>query len=216
MADPLAFFAGEGSSSDSEEEEATNQKEKNTDDDGSQDGAGDKLPSPNSLFKSVSRPTFLDNPNEKYIDWDRFVKNSESEEPNIHESGNYAAIPPPSSLANSGTVSSKLTRSILGSGVVEYSSPPVEYSSSDSTVSNASANTQQAGSKRPQENVAEPQAPGSGGGGSAPSSKKMKTDHFRVKEKRKRDLGQTSRGKSYVEEEKRILRQQFKSDEILS
>jgi hypothetical protein len=30
---------------------------------------------------------------------------------------------------------------------------------------------------------------------------------FKAKEKRKRDVGQTSRGKSYVEEEKRILRE---------
>lgn len=30
---------------------------------------------------------------------------------------------------------------------------------------------------------------------------------FRQKEKRKRDLGQSSRGKSFVEEEKRLLRE---------
>ncbi|PFX28142.1 UPF0690 protein C1orf52-like [Stylophora pistillata] len=47
-------------------------------------------------------------------------------------------------------------------------------------------------------------------GGSAP--KKQKTENFRQKEKRKRDEGQTSRGKSYVEEEKRILRQHFAAD----
>ncbi|EDQ91530.1 uncharacterized protein MONBRDRAFT_6388 [Monosiga brevicollis MX1] len=35
-----------------------------------------------------------------------------------------------------------------------------------------------------------------------------KASNFNSKEKRKRDLGQTSRGKSYVEEEKRLLRQQ--------
>ena len=215
MADPLAFFADEGSSSDSEEEEATKKEEHPNDT--TQDEAGDKLPSPDSLFKSVSRPTFLDNPNEKYIDWDRFVKISEPEEPNIHESGNYVAIPPPSNLNNSTTVTSKLTRSILGSGVVEYSSPPVEYSNSDATASRPSPTTQLAGSKRPQESEAEPQvAAAADGGGGGPSSKKMKSDNFRIKEKRKRDLGQASRGKSYVEEEKRILRQQFNSDEILS
>ena len=213
MADPLAFFADEGSSSDSEEEEPTNKKEDHLNKT-TQDEAGDKLPSPDSLFKSVSRPTFLDNPNEKYIDWDRFVKHSEPEEPNIHEGGNYAAIPPPTSLNNSSAVASKLTRSILGSGVVEYSSPPVEYSNSNSTASRSSPTTQLAGSKRAQESGAESPAADAGGGG--PSSKKMKGDNFRLKEKRKRDLGQASRGKSYVEEEKRILRQQFNSDEILS
>ena len=45
-------------------------------------------------------------------------------------------------------------------------------------------------------------AAAAGGGGAAGKSKS-----FRQKEKRKRDLGQSSRGKSYVEEEKRILRE---------
>lgn len=211
--DPLAFFAADASSSESEEEDATNAKDKHLDEvsDGAQDGDDDKLPSPDSLFKSVGRPSFLDNPgHQNYIDWDRFVKSSEQEEPNIHQSGNYAAIPPPSSLGNSSagaSSGSKLTRSILGSGVVEFSSPPVEYANTNVTTD---AKQAQAGSKRSQDSRTEATP------GDVPNSKKIKTDHFRVKEKRKRDLGQSSRGKNYVEEEKRILRQQFGSDEILS
>ena len=46
------------------------------------------------------------------------------------------------------------------------------------------------------------------------ASKKQKTESFRQKEKRKRDQGQSSRGKSYVEEEKRILRQDFSAQWI--
>jgi len=42
--------------------------------------------------------------------------------------------------------------------------------------------------------------------------KSKKTENFRQKEKRKRDQGQSSRGKSYVEEEKRILRQDFSAE----
>ena len=42
-----------------------------------------------------------------------------------------------------------------------------------------------------------------------PTTKKMKGEIFREKEKRKRDLGMSSRGKSFVEEEKRILREKF-------
>lgn len=45
----------------------------------------------------------------------------------------------------------------------------------------------------------------------APSSKKVKGELFREKEKRKRDLGMASRDKNFVEEEKRILREQYKS-----
>eukprot|EP00058_Branchiostoma_floridae_P003270 XP_002588758.1 hypothetical protein BRAFLDRAFT_89815 [Branchiostoma floridae] len=41
------------------------------------------------------------------------------------------------------------------------------------------------------------------------SGKKLKSETFRHKEKRKRDLGMANREKSYVEEEKRILRQSF-------
>jgi hypothetical protein len=39
------------------------------------------------------------------------------------------------------------------------------------------------------------------------NTKKKAAKSFKAKEKRKRDVGQSSRGKSYVEEEKRILRE---------
>lgn len=41
------------------------------------------------------------------------------------------------------------------------------------------------------------------------SAKKKKVESFQQKEKRKRDLGQATSDKSFVEEEKRILRQNF-------
>lgn len=41
----------------------------------------------------------------------------------------------------------------------------------------------------------------------ATNKRRRKGESFNQKEKRKRDLGQASRGKSFVEEEKRILRQ---------
>ena len=42
----------------------------------------------------------------------------------------------------------------------------------------------------------------------------LQVETFRQKEKRKRDMGLSSRGKNYVEEEKRILRQQFGHDSV--
>ena len=42
--------------------------------------------------------------------------------------------------------------------------------------------------------------------------KRQKSENFRQKEKRKRDHGQSSRGKNYVEEEKRVLRQEFSAE----
>uniref|UniRef100_A0A4W3HQQ2 CA052 protein n=1 Tax=Callorhinchus milii TaxID=7868 RepID=A0A4W3HQQ2_CALMI len=44
----------------------------------------------------------------------------------------------------------------------------------------------------------------------ATSAKKRKTESFQQKEKRKRNDGQANREKSFVEEEKRILRQDFR------
>lgn len=211
--DPLGFLAGEDSSSESEDEVATTQAEQ-PEKDASEvtEDAGDKLPSPDTLFRSVGRPSFLDNPQEQYIDWDRFVKSSEPAEPNVHQTGHYAAIPPPSDLGDSGSRGpgeSKLTASILRSSAVEFSAAPVTYSSTPAPTDTATA---LAGKKRPQESAKEAEIEEKSG----LSSKKLKTENFRQKEKRKRDLGQSSRGKSYVEEEKRILRQQYTANEIPS
>lgn len=208
--DPLGFLAGEDSSSESEDEVATTQAEQPKEASEGAEDAGDKLPSPDTLFRSVGRPSFLDNPQEQYIDWDRFVKSSEPAEPNVHQTGHYAAIPPPSDLGDSGPrgpSESKLTASILRSGAVEFSAPPVAYSTPSAPTDTA---TTLAGKKRPQENAQDPEVE------TDLSCKRLKSENFRQKEKRKRDLGQSSRGKSYVEEEKRILRQQYAADEIPS
>lgn len=44
------------------------------------------------------------------------------------------------------------------------------------------------------------------------SAKKRKVESFQQKEKRKRDMGQATSDKSFVEEEKRILRQKIEWD----
>lgn len=210
--DPLNFFAAEEDSSDSEEEEDT--REEDPSNNGGEEDEADKLPSPDSLFKSIGRPSFLNNPNEKVINWDRFVKNSVPEEPSVHDTDGYAAIPPPDILSErSGPVTSKLTRTIMGTGgegEVEYSAPPVTYDngpvsggSIPPTATTGTSQQQQQPVKRTQDEQTDSETP---------SAKKSKGALFRIKEKRKRDIGQTSRGKNYVEEEKRILRQQFGSD----
>ena len=222
--DPLNFFAAGDDSSDSEEEDAGDRDSRTDKTSEAVNDGADKLPSPNSLFKSVGRPSFLNNPNEKFIDWDRFVKrNTEVEESSVHESEGYVAIPPPDSLTEkSGPVTSSLTHTILGTGdggAVEFSSPPVTYdngpvssgtgTSAVTSVGETPGDTQQP-VKRAQDGASESET------SESPAAKKAKGALFRVKEKRKRDIGQSSRGKNYVEEEKRILRQQFGSDAILS
>lgn len=217
--DPLSFFAGEASSSsESESEEEDDSARRESEAKGLPEGPQDseKLPSPSTLFATVGRPAFLDNPMEKHIDWDRFVKNPEPEpeQPSVHSTGtagSYAAIPPPSA---SETATNTSAGSVILSTGGELSAPPVRYDTAEAadskqqTVSDKLPTEAPAtGLKRPPPAVDTPEDHG---------SKKLKTDNFRQKEKRKRDLGQSSRGKSYVEEEKRILRQQYNTDEVAS
>ena len=131
------------------------------------------------------------------MDWDRLIKNVEyASEENVHASGNYAAIPPPEELDND-------PRSEISAAPVKYAVPDASKLDpkmmSVSSDASATDRSSQAPSKRGKE-------------GSPPSAKKLKGDTFRDKEKRKRDLGMSSRGKSFVEEEKRILRQEFGKD----
>ena len=228
MSDPLSFFAGDDSSdSDSEEDLERGRSSPNTVTECSESTAG-KLPSPSTLFATVGMPSFLKNPQEKHLNWDNFVKNEvETEQSNIHTDGDgtYAAIPPPSdpNMGQSKAVQSSLSTAIANTynkdSASEISAPPVRYTNPDevdpkyrvvsdmnSVGSTADEGSQKAGSKRT--NQVE--------GGEDTGSKKLKTDTFRKKEKRKRDLGQSSRGKSYVEEEKRLLRQQFGTDAVMS
>ncbi|XP_053549856.1 UPF0690 protein C1orf52 homolog [Bombina bombina] len=100
--DPLSYFAAYGSSSssgsDSSDEEqgeakcvhavkrvlpAEDKKE--------------KLPGPDELFQSVTRPAFLYNPLNKHIDWDRRVVRAPEEPPKEFKIWKTNAVPPPDS-----------------------------------------------------------------------------------------------------------------------
>ena len=133
------------------------------------------------------------------MDWDRLIKNVESAaEENIHTSGKYAAIPPPEERDND-------PRSEISAAPVKYAVP--DASKLDPKMMSVSSDTSdpiqpsKAQNKRTKDS-------------SPPSAKKSKGETFRDKEKRKRDLGMSSRGKSFVEEEKRILREQFTKDTL--
>lgn len=209
--DPLSFFAAEDSSSsesDSGDEENAAAQDKEVGEESlsapeSPKGV-DKLPSPDTLFATVGRPAFLDNPLDGHINWDRFVKTPDPPpEPNVHSSGHYVAIPPPKEEDLGGSAKTS-------AGLDTISAPPIRYnapSEQQLTVSNKLPSEEGAGVKRPHKSDEFDETM---------SNKKLKSETFRQKEKRKRDLGQSSRGKSYVEEEKRILRQQYKLDEVPS
>lgn len=227
MADPLSFLAGEDTSS--SDSEVDNGNEQLTEDVSERDSDANKLPPPDSLFATVGKPSFLYDPTAGSVDWDKLVKNETIEAENVHTSdSHYAAIAPPSDTGQEyGSKHNKKVHSSLTAAIVntysstsgEISAPPMRYSTKDvdpkfRTVSDGpeSLEDQTVVGKRDLSSSS-----GTGTGDAEPSaSKKQKVQNFRQKEKRKRDEGQSSRGKSYVEEEKRILRQNFATDEVLS
>lgn len=231
MADPLSFFAGEDSSDSESEGEPELEKPSEKVE---EDSRPDKLPSPDTLFATVGRPSFLStslNPSNREVNWDHFVKNDTEE--NIHTDGTHAAIAPPSDLEQSrGNISSSLSIAIASTYTTpshEISAAPVKYSNpktdvndgenvgvSDAAVVNCDEGTSSTSSAVAIGTKRGATVKDSGGGDDGSAKKKSKTETFRQKEKRKRDVGQTSRGKSYVEEEKRILRQTFATDEVMS
>ena len=225
MADPLSFFAGEDSSDSESEGEPESEK---LSEKVEEDSRPDKLPSPDTLFATVGRPSFLCtslNPSNREVNWDRFVKNDTEE--NVHSDGTHAAIAPPSDLENfRGNISSSLSIAIASTYTTpshEISAAPVKYANPKTDVNddeNVGVSDVAAGGCDEEKTLTSTGtkrgAPAKDSGGDGSAKKMSKTETFRQKEKRKRDVGQSSRGKSYVEEEKRILRQTFATDEVMS
>ena len=230
-ADPLSFFAGEDSSSSESEDGGGRSDLKDSDALHSADTVDNpnKLPSPDTLFATVKKPSFLTNPNQRHVDWDQFVKNDSTEfDESVHlaggAGGRYSAIAPPKDLDEESKKHSSKIRSSLSAAIIntfsntggEISAPPVRYTANEvdpsfRTVSAEAEVPSQQSSKRAGPSLGEGEAQEGGD-----AQKKQKVGNFRQKEKRKRDLGQTSRGKSYVEEEKRVLRQHFATDEVMN
>lgn len=225
--DPLGFFAGEDSSS-SESEDGEGRSDSDDLHSAVTVDNPNKLPSPDTLFATVKKPSFLANPNQRHVDWDQFVKNDATEvDESVHLAGGvggrYSAIAPPKDLDEESMRNSSKIRSSLSAAIIntfsntggEISAPPVHYTASevDPSFRTVSAETEppQQSSKRAEPGLGEQERREGGD-----AQKKQKVGNFRQKEKRKRDLGQTSRGKNYVEEEKRVLRQHFATDEVMN
>ena len=179
----LGFFSGDISSSESDgdENETVPKVEESIKPEPDNE---DKLPSPDTLFATVGKPTFLNDYGHVHVDWDKYAKSLDPPvEENLHERGHYAAIPPPSS------------------DTTEVSAPPVRYSpqppASPENDGGPATTEEPSTGKRPSVDA------------ESASKKKQKVETFRQKEKKKRDLGMSSRGKNYVEEEKRVLREQY-------
>ncbi|XP_068950688.1 UPF0690 protein C1orf52 homolog [Petaurus breviceps papuanus] len=109
--DPLGYFAAYGGSSnsgpsssssedDSEPEEAgreAREPAKSAPAGGAAEGM--RLPKPDELFRSVSRPAFLYNPLNKQIDWERHVRKAPEEPPKEFRVWKSSAVPPPDSYS---------------------------------------------------------------------------------------------------------------------
>ncbi|KAM9848814.1 UPF0690 protein C1orf52 homolog [Aulostomus maculatus] len=207
----LGFFSSYddlSDSSDSDEEAEERRKTSQTPgtsapgngDQGSQRaGSGAPLPKPDELFNSVSKPAFLYNPLNKQIDWDSLTVKAPEEPPREFKPWKTNAVPPPESYAAEPEKKKGpppgMDMAIKWSSVYEDNGEdapkaytgkaqflPTEEQLSDS---DDDADKQQL------------------------SAKKRRVETFQQKEKRKRDLGQATSDKNFVEEEKRILRQKI-------
>lgn len=205
----LGFFSSyddlSDSSSDSDEEGDCRKKkaEKEAEGSGSQTSAkrtagGAALPRPDELFSSVSKPAFLYNPLNKEIDWDTLTVKPPEEPAREFKPWTTNAVPPPESYAVEPEKKKKapppgMDMAIKWSSVYEDNGAdaPRAYSGKAQFLP---PEEQQIDSDE------ESQQP-------SLSAKKRRVETFQQKEKRKRDLGQATSDKNFVEEEKRILRQ---------
>ncbi|XP_038649551.1 UPF0690 protein C1orf52 homolog [Scyliorhinus canicula] len=197
--DPLSYFAAYGSSgsdsdSDSGPAAAVSPGREGRAAGGPLSAPGSRaaLPRPDELFGSVSRPSFLGSPRSGLIDWERRLVRAPEEPPKEFKVWKMNAVPPPETYA------------------VEEQKPPLGV---DMAVKWSSM-YQDNGDDAPQRKAAllpeEPEISESDEEDAEdPSAKKRKIETFQQKEKRKRNQGQANREKSFVEEEKRILRQEF-------
>ena len=151
----------------------------------------------------ISRPHFLTTHiDPHHINWDKLTKNttqdnnsSITDQSDAHEarsSSKYTAIPPPTHINESSNTSE------ISKAPVRYVIEKEENENEEFEVAITGEGGTKAGSKRSQDDET-----------ALGETKKQKVETFREKEKRKRDLGMSSRGKNFVEEEKRILREHF-------
>ncbi|XP_020489414.1 UPF0690 protein C1orf52 homolog [Labrus bergylta] len=206
----LGFFSSYddlSDSSDSEEEAESRRKKAGTDASGSgaqsskhgtkRAASGAPLPRPEELFGSVSKPAFLYNPLNKELDWDNLTVKAPEEPAREFKPWKTNAVPPPASYASEPEKKKGpppgMDMAIKWSNVYE-----------DNGEDAPQAFTGNARFLPTEEQLSDSDEDAEKGDLSA---KKRHVETFQQKEKRKRDMGQATSEKNFVEEEKRILRQ---------
>ncbi|KAF3690645.1 UPF0690 protein C1orf52 -like protein [Channa argus] len=158
---------------------------------------GPSLPKPDELFRSVSKPAFLYNPLNKQIDWDGLAVKAPEEPAREFKPWKMNAVPPPESYA---AESEKKKGPPPGMDMAIKWSNVYEDNGEDAPQPHTGDAQFLPAEEQPSDSDEDSEKP-------SHSSKKRRVETFRQKEKRKRDLGQATSDKSFVEEEKRILRQ---------
>ncbi|XP_059197831.1 UPF0690 protein C1orf52 homolog [Centropristis striata] len=158
---------------------------------------GAPLPKPDELFGSVSKPAFLYNPLNKEIDWESLTVKAPEEPAREFKPWKTNAVPPPESYA---TEPEKKKGPPPGMDMAIKWSNVYEDNGED-------APQPFTGNARFLPAEEEPSGSDEESDKADLSAKKRRVETFQQKEKRKRDLGQATSDKNFVEEEKRILRQ---------
>lgn len=159
---------------------------------------GAPLPRPDELFNSVSKPAFLYNPLNKQIDWDSLAVKAPEEPAKEFKPWKTNAVPPPESYTAEPEKKKGpppgMDMAIKWSNVYEDNGEdaPQAYTGNARFLP---AEEQPSDSDEDSEKQ--------------DSAKKRRVETFQQKEKRKRDFGQATSDKNFVEEEKRILRQKI-------
>ncbi|MEQ2261659.1 hypothetical protein XENORESO_013655 [Xenotaenia resolanae] len=207
----LGFFSSyddlSDSSSDSDEEGDTRKKKAGTGAESSRaqsseqaakrTAGGAALPRPDELFSSVSKPAFLYNPLNKEIDWDSLTVKPPEEPAREFKPWKTNAVPPPESYA---AEPEKKKGPPPGMDMAIKWSNVYEDNGDDAPQAYSGKARFLPAEEQPSDSDDESQKP-------SMSAKKRRVETFQQKEKRKRDLGQATSDKNFVEEEKRILRQ---------
>ncbi|XP_031139812.1 UPF0690 protein C1orf52 homolog [Sander lucioperca] len=193
--------------SDSDQEEDSRKKKQGTDGPGngapsSQQGTkraagGAPLPKPHELFGSVSKPAFLYNPLNKQIDWESLTVKAPEEPAREFKPWKTNAVPPPESYTpepeKKKGAPPGMDMAIKWSNVYEDNGEDAPQSfSGNARFLPAEEELSESDEESDKLDL---------------SAKKRRVETFQQKEKRKRDMGQATSDKNFVEEEKRILRQ---------
>ncbi|XP_034387117.1 UPF0690 protein C1orf52 homolog [Cyclopterus lumpus] len=193
--------------SDSDEEGESRKKKPGTDAAGSgaqssQQGTkraagGAPLPKPDELFGSVSKPAFLYNPLNKEIDWESLTVKAPEEPAREFKPWKTNAVPPPESYT---AEPEKKKGPPPGMDMAIKWSNVYEDNGEDAPQPfTGNARFLPTEEELPESDEDSDKLD--------LSAKKRRVETFHQKEKRKRDMGQATSDKNFVEEEKRILRQ---------